>query len=157
MAGRRRRSLQRIKKSHGPDFEEEFSPSKQQRWMNWEHDDQEEEEEDPDEEMPDEMDDEPVCDFCLRVNNKAGKEEELLYCKDCTSKGECLFFFSKQTTQLIHWLQQAKVVCSPFLFTFTFSNMLYHFLLGPLYPTTFLSGTARNESLKDIANITLSG
>ena len=68
----------RIKKSHGP--------SKQQLWMNWEHDDEEKEEEEPDEEMPDEMEEEPVCDLCLRVINKKGTKEELLFCKDCPAK-----------------------------------------------------------------------
>ena len=110
--------LQRIKKSHGPEFEESFSPPKAKerrristdRQSSHSHepvDQADEEDQAADEEVANTVTGgdlsplamgsvdtgmDPRCDFCLLTAscNRNGVTEELLFCKDCQAKGKFL-------------------------------------------------------------------
>ena len=96
MAGRPR-LLQRIKKSHGPDFEESFTPpKKERRRVSMEEDVEEPEEQEPDTGACGSEGTDPCCDFCLLPCHRDGSEEELLFCKDCPAKGESVSSWPQQ-------------------------------------------------------------
>ena len=102
--------LQRIKKSHGPEFEESFSPpkAKERRRMSMDrqsshsHEQVDEEDQAADQEVANTVSGagsdmssladsgiDPRCDFCLLTAtcNRNGVMEDLLFCKDCQAKG----------------------------------------------------------------------
>lgn len=106
--------LQRIKKSHGPEFEESFTPPKvkERRRVSTDcqsshsHEQLDEDDQAADEEVANTVTGgvsplamgsvdtgvDPRCDFCLLTANcnRNGDMEELLFCKDCQAKGEFL-------------------------------------------------------------------